>query len=164
MGCRRTVFGAGMLILLLSAFMFGSNFVRAVRAIDLMLRGSVANGTIVDLKIVGADLTDSAVYPIVEFKSSDGRNQRFKSEMAGHGVPTVVGETVRVRYDPSAPERAAIDSFGTLAGPGLIFMFISIFPLGTLGAVMFFFTRFGASSDDAKITERPRWIPRLFPP
>jgi uncharacterized protein DUF3592 len=161
MGCRRLIFGTALLICILAAFIFARGVVTAARAAMLSSSGKLAPGQVVDRKISGAGIHKS-VYPVIEFTSADGRQHRYTSPIAGSGVPTQIGEAVEVRYDPSAPDRAAINTFGNLYMPAIIPMVIAIFPLGALGAIFVWMTRFGASSDDVR-TDR-KWVPSWFPP
>jgi hypothetical protein len=162
---RRTIFGAGLLILALSAFMIAEDLVGGWSSIRLAANGRVATGKVVDLKMVKMGAVKQAAYPIIEFTSQDGRTQRFASELAGSGVPATIGEAVNVRYDANDPANATIDSFGGLIGPTLIRVAFAILPVGLLGLVMVWFSRFGADRADAELVKgRPRWIPGWFPP
>jgi len=53
-------------------------------------------------------------FPLIEFTARDGSVVRFQSG-SGSGRPAyVVGAQVPVRYDPSQPDQARVDSFGEL--------------------------------------------------
>jgi len=164
-GCRRAIFGTGLVILAVAAFLIGEDLVGGWPSIHLSMSGRVAAGRVVDLKIVKMGAVKQAAYPIIEFILPDGQRQRFTSQLAGSGVPTTIGEPVQVRYDPASPSIATIDSFGGLLGPTIIRVTFAIFPVGVLGAVMVWFTRFGADPTDGSLVKgRKRLVPGWFPP
>ena len=163
-GCRRAIFGTGLVILAYGAFLVGAGLVGGWPSIRLSTSGRVTIGRVADLKLVKIGTRTSA-YPIIEFILPDGQRQRFTSEITGAGIPTSIGETVQVRYDPQSPSVAAIDSFGGILGATIIRVVVGIFPVGVLGAVMIFFTRFGASAEDQSLVKgRRRLVPGWFPP
>jgi len=163
MGCRRAIFGTGLVILAWAAYLMGPNLIGRWSWIRLSMGGRVAPGKVVDLKLVKIGRKTS-VYPIIEFSAPDGRPRRFTSEITGSGIPNSIGESVQVRYDPESPAVAAIDSFGGVLGPTLIRLF-AVLMLGLLGAMMVWVTRFGASSTDESLPKgRSRVVPGWFPP
>ena len=50
-------------------------------------------------------------YPVVEFRTPDGEVIRFESSTGSNPSSYRVGDTVRVYYDPQAPQSAMIDSW-----------------------------------------------------
>jgi len=51
----------------------------------------------------------SALYPVVEFQAN-GQAYRFESEFGSRPASHHVGQMVKVKYDPSNPQKAEVDS------------------------------------------------------
>jgi len=60
-------------------------------------------------------------YPIVEFRTADGRIIRFEGSTGSNPPAHRVGDQVQVRYDPQSPESAVIDSWD-LWLPSILFI------------------------------------------
>jgi hypothetical protein len=71
--------------------------------------GTTAPGTVVALE----DDRDGGVFPVVGFRTPDGRAHRFRDSLSARFSPPV-GGTVQVLYAPEAPERARVKSFLSL--------------------------------------------------
>jgi hypothetical protein len=65
-------------------------------------------------------------YPIVEFRTADGRIIRFEGSTGSNPPAHRVGDQVQVRYDPQSPESAVIDSWD-LWLPSILFIGIGGF-------------------------------------
>lgn len=85
----------------------------------------VAQGTVVDL--VSSRSSDSTWAPVVVFRTAEGREVRFRSEVRSSPPSHSVGETVEVLYRPEQPAKAEINSFMSL-------WFVTMV-LGGIGAV-----------------------------
>lgn len=160
MGCRGSVFYTGLVVLALAAAGMAHVSTRLFRSTRLLRTGGSATGVVVDRRVVRMGANNASVYPIVQFKSADGSERRFESRLSGHGTASL-GDTVRVVYDRDSAE---IGSFGTLFGPALIELAVVLLCVACPGALLIWFTRFGASAEDRVSPARPRWMPRWFPP
>jgi hypothetical protein len=90
-------------MLILAAVLF-------VRRLSTLLRGASAQGRVQGHEVRTID-EEVAYLPIVEFIDSRGHLYRFTSVAGGSTRTPVVGATVRVRYLPSNPTVAYIQSF-----------------------------------------------------
>jgi len=117
---RRVALVIGIAILGLDAYLLAGVSLLVFRAGRLTLRGERATGQVVGMMPV--HIRRTSLYPIVSFKTVAGEERRFTSQMAGAGAPEM-GDVVPVRYDPSRPAEAVIDSFGALWGPSLASLF-----------------------------------------
>ncbi len=89
---------------------------------------SVAEGRVVEL--VRSRTSDSTTYrPVVEFNTANGELIEFTSTSGSNPPSYARGETVKVFYRATDPQRARIDGFFSLWGMSTIF--------GGLGAVFF---------------------------
>ncbi len=70
---------------------------------------STAAGTVVELAR-RAGRRSSLYHPVVEFKSSAGETVKFESEFGSVPASHQVGQSVEVRYNPSNPQEAEVDS------------------------------------------------------
>jgi len=68
-----------------------------------------ATGTVVELT-TQATARSSIICPVVEFTTSSGEKIRFTSEFGSRPAGHKIGQSVNVRYDPSDPQKAEIDS------------------------------------------------------
>jgi hypothetical protein len=85
------------------------------------VRGSVtAPGAVVALVNVW-DGTEISHFPKILFRTPEGRDVTFQSEMGSNPPSRRVGEKVRVRYRPDQPQSAEIDTFFSLWGAALLF-------------------------------------------
>lgn len=76
------------------------------------VRWSRATGTVVELLPSESVSQDGEVWHArVEFQTSSGKPVRFKTQIASNPPLAKKGGQVQVRYDPSAPEEALVDSF-----------------------------------------------------
>ena len=93
----------GIAMLILAAVLF-------VRRLSALLRGASALGRVQGHEVRTTD-EEVSYLPIVEFTDSRGHLHRFTSVAGGSSRTPVVGATVRVRYLPSNPTVAYIQSF-----------------------------------------------------
>ncbi len=70
---------------------------------------AAATGTVVELT-TQATARSSIICPVVEFTTSSGEKIRFTSEFGSRPAGHKIGQSVNVRYDPSDPQKAEIDS------------------------------------------------------
>lgn len=78
-----------------------------------------------------------ALYPIVEFQVND-QAYRFESKFGSRPAPYWVGQTVKVKYDPSNPQKAEVDSaLSNNLGFG-IFVFMAVIALCLGGSFLGF--------------------------
>lgn len=101
MNAYLTLIGVGFLILAA---------VLLVRRWSALWHGASAVGSVQGHEV---RTTDEEVYylPVVEFTDSTGHRHRFTSVAGGSSRTPVVGTRVRVRYLPSDPKVAYIESF-----------------------------------------------------
>jgi hypothetical protein len=64
-------------------------------------------------------------WPRVRFRTLDGREVTFESDMASSGAACQVGDPVSVRYQRDHPETAEFDSVVALWGPTLLFTLLA---------------------------------------
>jgi hypothetical protein len=70
-----------------------------------------ANGTVVELTQKStASAHGYIICPVVEFSIPSGEKIKFTSEFGSFPASNKVGDTVKVRYDATDPEKAEIDS------------------------------------------------------
>lgn len=89
-----------------------------------------AEGSVVDYSQSG----DTA-YPIVQFSTPDGRRWEFEDRVGSDPPQFKLEQKVDVRYDPSNPRNAFVNSFINLSiFPGIFFLVGGVFALiGWLG-------------------------------
>lgn len=94
-----------------------------------------AAGTVVEVHVRGIGRNAVSV-PLLEFRDPEGRVQRVESWMGSGFQRFEAGQAVPVRYDPSDPGRAEVDTFAVLwglallrAGYGLLFLLMGSFAL-----------------------------------
>lgn len=94
-----------------------------------------AAGTVVEVQVRGIGRNAVSV-PVLEFRPAGGAVQRAQSLMGTGFQRFEVGEVVAVRYDPSDPGRAEVDSFAVLwglallrVGYGLLFLILGVIGL-----------------------------------
>lgn len=78
-----------------------------------------ATGTVVAVRVEGIGRNAVSV-PTFEFATAAGTAQRAESLMGSGLQGFRVGETVPIRYDPAAPDRAEVDAFAVLWGLALL--------------------------------------------
>ena len=74
-----------------------------------------AEGTVVEVRVRGIGRNAESV-PTFEFRTAGGDLQRAESLMGSGFQGFAVGEKIAVRYDPSDPGKAEVDSFAVLWG------------------------------------------------
>jgi len=80
---------------------------------------ATAEGTVVEVRVRGIGRSAVSV-SVFEFRTATGETQRAESLMGSGLQGFRVGEVVAVRYDPTAPHRAEVDSFTVLWGLALL--------------------------------------------
>ena len=78
-----------------------------------------AEGTVVEVRVRGIGRNAQSV-PTLEFRTAGGDLQRAESLMGSGFQGFEVGQTIAVRYDPSDPSKAEVDSFAVLWGLALL--------------------------------------------
>lgn len=78
-----------------------------------------AVGTVVEVRVRGIGRNAISV-PVFEFRTAEGAAQRAESWMGSGFQGFKVDEEVPVRYDPSDPSKAEVDSFAVLWGLALL--------------------------------------------
>jgi hypothetical protein len=78
-----------------------------------------AEGTVVEVRVQGIGRNAVSV-PVFEFRTATGMLQRAESLMGSGLQGFRAGQTVAVRYDPSSPQRAEVESFAVLWGLALL--------------------------------------------
>jgi len=99
------VFGLVGLGLLVGAF-FAVTHTLSFRSIS-----KTAEGVVVDLVESRGDKGSTLYKPVVEWADPAGRKRRFTGSVASSPPSYSRGEKVALRYDPSNPESARVDSF-----------------------------------------------------
>jgi hypothetical protein len=99
-----------------------------------------ARGTVIELTTQVSD-RGSIYCPIVEFTTSSGQQIRFTSDFGSRPASHKIGQDVSVRYDPTDPQQAEIESALTRWLYPVIFVFMgaiaccfSVAFLGVYGA------------------------------
>jgi hypothetical protein len=85
------------------------------------------------------------ICPVVEFTVPSGETLRFTSEFGSRPAGHQVGQSVNVRYDPSEPQKAEIESKMTLWLAPLILAFMAMIAC-CLAVAFLGFYGLGASS------------------
>jgi Protein of unknown function (DUF3592) len=132
----------GLLFLMIGLAVLIYGAVSAVKQSRELARQVGATGTVVDLVKRVFNPGSSGVYcPVVEFTTAAGHPVRFESQFGTMPATHQVGQTVKVRYEPSDPQKAEVDSAtsrwfvpGCTIGMGLGFMVLggSLFLIGIL--------------------------------
>lgn len=76
-------------------------------------------GTVVEVRVRGIGRNAVGV-PVLEFQAPGDRVRRAESWLGSGFQRFEVGQTVPVRYDPSDPGRAEVDTFAVLWGLALL--------------------------------------------
>lgn len=122
------LYAAALVLLILSAWLFG-------KSLNLTTGGRQADGTVlrVEQGYTGSKrYSGIEYYAIIRFETASGAIVDFRSH--GNKEPLYKrGERLAVVYDPKAPHKAQVDSFGVLwaapvfaAAAGIGFMFLGI--------------------------------------
>jgi Protein of unknown function (DUF3592) len=97
----------------------------ALRRLFVLIRGTEANGTVVDYECRQAE--DSIEYhPVVVFIDNRGQSTRFTSGTGSSGQEPTLGSAVAVRYRADAPEIAYINTFRHLWAQPLVLLIASL--------------------------------------
>jgi Protein of unknown function (DUF3592) len=78
-----------------------------------------AEGSVVEVRVQGIG-RNAVSLPVFDFRTAAGEVQRAESLMGSGFQGFEVGETIAVKYDPSNPSRAEVDSFAVLWGLALL--------------------------------------------
>ena len=110
---RFTVWGA---ICLLVSLGFVTSALRIyLRRKRFLAHAERAVGTIIEVRVRGIG-RNAVSFPVFEFRTNGGVLRQSESLMGSGFRGFSVGEEVAVRYDPSDPSRAEVDSFVVLWG------------------------------------------------
>lgn len=127
----------GLLFTLIGVAVLISGAVSAVKQSRMLARQVGASGTVVDLVNRVFNPGSSGVYcPVVEFTTAEGEAVRFESQFGTMPATHQVGQTVSVRYEVAAPQKAEVDS---TTSRWFVPVFMIVMGLGflALGGLMF---------------------------
>ncbi|MQA96850.1 MAG: DUF3592 domain-containing protein [Streptosporangiales bacterium] len=80
-------------------------------------------GVVVRNQWSSGDGTGGTFYPVMRFRTADGRDLEVRSEVGSNPAHVREGAQVTVVYDPAKPERARIDSMvGRGGAVGVLFV------------------------------------------
>ncbi|WP_394346411.1 DUF3592 domain-containing protein [Hymenobacter metallicola] len=96
----------GAFIVLMMAFALFSSNKKSYGRIHILRQGIRTQGEVIAMDFVGLDLLHR--YPIVRFKTTDGRILTQTSKERVHVTDFQKGQTVEVCYLPAAPEQFVI--------------------------------------------------------
>ena len=124
----------GVLFVLIGIALMIRGIVAGVRQARKSRRGEQATGTVVELvKRVFAAGSAGVYCPVVDFSTATGQLVRFQSDVGTMPATHHVGQSVAVRYDPTDPQTAALDSTtaiwllpGIAVGMGLLFLVMGL--------------------------------------
>ncbi len=122
------------------------------RSYTLSADGTVASGTVV--RLVEDDLSSSTsdIYPVVEFEV-DGETYSVRSQNNyrwwNRYTRFPLGKQVEMRYNPSNPENAEINSWFDLWGEPIILGLFTAFAAIAVNVYMFFRLRTGRAKQAA---------------
>ena len=101
----------GLLFLLIGLAVLISGIIAAVKQKGKIARGVPATGTVVDLVSKIFNPGSAGVYcPVVQFTTGAGQLIKFESGFGTLPASHRVGQTIAVRYDPTNPQSAEVDS------------------------------------------------------
>jgi hypothetical protein len=101
----------GVLFVLIGIAVLISGAVAAVKEARKSGRGVAATGTVVELVKRVFNPGSAGVYcPVVDFSTATGQIVRFQSDFGTMPASHQVGQSVAVRYDPTDPQKAEVDS------------------------------------------------------
>jgi hypothetical protein len=80
-----------------------------------LARARPARATVVDVTIRGMG-RNAMSFPVFSFRTEGGEEQRAESLMGSGFQAFRIGETVPVRYDPTNPALADVDTFAVMWG------------------------------------------------
>ena len=124
----------GVLFALIGIAVLISGAVAAVKQVRKSGRGVKANGTVVELVKRVFNPGSAGVYcPVVDFSTATGQLVRFESDFGTMPASHQVGQPVAVRYDPTDPQKAEVDSAtanwfvpGCTIAMGLMFLLMGL--------------------------------------
>jgi len=94
---------------------------------DFLATAQSAEGRVIDL-VYQSSGEGGAFYPMVRFRSADGREVTFRSRVGRNPASYAVGDPVMVLYDPQNPSDAMVESFFRLwFGPLMLSIVGSLF-------------------------------------
>ncbi len=129
----------GLLFLLIGLAVLISGIIAAVKQKGKIARGVPATGTVVDLVRKIFNPGSAGVYcPVVQFTTGAGQLIKFESGFGTMPASHRVGQTIAVRYDPTNPQSAQVDSAsGNWFVPGCtIAMGLLFFAMGLVFVVI----------------------------
>jgi hypothetical protein len=124
----------GVLFVLIGIAVLIGGIVAAVKQVRKSGRGVEATGTVVDLVKRVFNPGSAGVYcPVVEFTTASGQPLRFESQFGSLPASHRVGQSIPVRYDPTDPQKAEVDSAtanwfvpGCTIAMGLLFLMMGL--------------------------------------
>jgi len=109
------------------------------------MQGRVATtGTVVELAQQSTTSANGYVLcPVVEFTLPSGETVKFTSEFGSFPAKDKIGDTVKVRYDATDPQKAEVDSSMSIWLAPLILVFIGLIACClTVGFLVFYWLGF----------------------
>jgi len=124
----------GVLFVLIGIAVLIGGIVGAVKQVRKSGRGVEATGTVVDLVKRVFNPGSAGVYcPVVDFTTGSGQTVRFASQFGTVPASHRVGQSIPVRYDPTDPQNAEVDSTtanwfvpGCTIGMGVLFLVMGL--------------------------------------
>ncbi len=98
-------------------------------------------GTVKEIASYTGSKSGKQYYPVVEFRSEDGRLYTFKSNHSAAEPEYQIGQTVTVYYNPAEPAEAQIEGMTELLLMGLIFGGIGLIFCSIGGIVIILYIR-----------------------
>jgi len=101
----------GLLFIVMGGAVLISGIIAAVKQKRKTARGVTTTGTVVNLVKKVFNPGSAGVYcPVVQFTTSNGQLIQFESSFGTMPASHSVGQTITVRYDPTNPQTAEVDS------------------------------------------------------
>ncbi|OAT47261.1 hypothetical protein M997_1790 [Proteus hauseri ATCC 700826] len=106
-----SLIGAGIIIIAL--FVIKSE-------LYLITNGIETTGVVIDISIDRSSNNKETYFPIIQFNTEKNVETTFRSTTGSSGYRNSIGNEVPIIYLPNNPQKASINSFFSLYGPGLI--------------------------------------------
>ena len=100
-----------------------------------------AQGVVVDLvagPTPGPQSTGTVAYPVVRYRTTDGREVVFRSDLGSQPSPWRPGQPVTVLYDPTDPQQARIETAARSTGLPALFVVLAVGMAGIATVVVLF--------------------------
>jgi hypothetical protein len=120
----------GLLFFLIGGFLFYQEFSFRQSAVKVQ-------GTVKEIGSYKGSKSGTQYYPVVEFRTEDGKLYTFKSDISSSSPEYTAGETVIVYYDPKDPLEADLSGLNEMILIGSIFGGIGLV-FGSIGGIFLF--------------------------